>query len=188
MTSEEIRDTDIVVLLLGPSGSGKTSFINTAAGIDEGVGHGLKSFTNEIDVVRVRVPYDSQTIDVILVDTPGFDSTHRSDHRTLELISDWLKHTKESAWHILERFAGAPKQGLPGLQLQKKMVDYRGSHPPDIESNLISLDQQCKSLMHTSPQHMSRQGMDHSNSKVVPFPFPQNASHSTSKVLTDETQ
>ncbi|KAF9447339.1 hypothetical protein P691DRAFT_706948, partial [Macrolepiota fuliginosa MF-IS2] len=96
ITPPKITDTDIVVLLLGPSGSGKTSFISTAAGIDGGVGHGLKSLTSEIDVIKVRVPHGAQSIDVVLVDTPGFDNAHRSDYQTLKLISDWLKRTREN--------------------------------------------------------------------------------------------
>jgi hypothetical protein len=30
---------------------------------------------------------------LVLVDTPGFDDTHRSDMEILQMISDWLKNT-----------------------------------------------------------------------------------------------
>jgi predicted GTPase len=56
-----------------------------AAGDDSRVGHGLESCTREIEMVKVN--------DVILVDTPGFDGTHKTDREILTMIADWLAVT-----------------------------------------------------------------------------------------------
>jgi hypothetical protein len=64
-------------------------FISTVAGVDQGVGHDLVSKTQGVQAVRIRAP--EEDIDVVLVDTPGFDDTFKSDREILELISEWLK-------------------------------------------------------------------------------------------------
>lgn len=64
-------------------------FISMVADTDEGVGHDLMSYTNEIKAVRVRVP--DEDIDIVLVDTPGFDDTYKSDYEILQMISEWIK-------------------------------------------------------------------------------------------------
>lgn len=90
---------------MGPTGSGKSSvshplwftepdwivmkFISMVADTDQGVGHDLMSYTNEIKAVRVRVP--DEDIDIVLVDTPGFDDTYKSDYEILQMISEWIK-------------------------------------------------------------------------------------------------
>lgn len=67
-------------------------FIGKAADRDDiGVGHDLQSFTTEVRALRVRIPAMGENI--ILVDTPGFDDTHKSDYEILELIAKWLKTT-----------------------------------------------------------------------------------------------
>ena len=43
------------------------------------------------DVRAIRIPLFGENI--VLVDTPGFDDTYRSDVTILELIGDWLKKT-----------------------------------------------------------------------------------------------
>jgi predicted GTPase len=42
-----------------------------------------------VNVVRVRVP--DEDLEIVLVDTPGFDDTHKSDYEILKLIKDWLE-------------------------------------------------------------------------------------------------
>lgn len=47
------------------------------------------SYTSDVNVVRVQVP--NEDIEIVLVDTPGFDDTHKSDYQILQVISKWLE-------------------------------------------------------------------------------------------------
>jgi predicted GTPase len=62
-----------------------------ATGITEGirVGHRLESCTTEVQSVKLL----HLDMNVVLVDTPGFDDTHKSDVDILKMIADWLKCT-----------------------------------------------------------------------------------------------
>jgi predicted GTPase len=51
------------------------------------IGHGLESCTTEIREVNVQI--DEKT--VTLIDTPGFDDTHRSDTDILREIANYLE-------------------------------------------------------------------------------------------------
>ncbi|KAF8129490.1 P-loop containing nucleoside triphosphate hydrolase protein [Boletus edulis] len=74
---------------MGPTGSGKSTFIRRASGHDDqGIGHELRSCTK--DVLAIRFPDQQSGQDVVLVDTPGFDHTSKSDLDVLNMISDWL--------------------------------------------------------------------------------------------------
>ena len=91
--------------VMGPTGSGKSTvrqaassaiwslicrqFIRCASGHEtQGVGHTLKSFTSEVHAFRF---WDEESgRHVVLVDTPGFDDTYKSDLDILNMISDWL--------------------------------------------------------------------------------------------------
>ncbi|KIM82904.1 hypothetical protein PILCRDRAFT_820198 [Piloderma croceum F 1598] len=80
---------------MGPTGAGKSSFIECATRQDAGtIGHGLESFTSEIRAVRVNHPIDGRP--VVLVDTPGFDDTYKSDLEILAMIAEWLVETYQS--------------------------------------------------------------------------------------------
>lgn len=85
---EEVRTEDIIIVIMGPTGSGKSSFIDKVVteGMGEGVGHGSTSCTREVKATRCTLKGSS----VVLVDTPGFDDTERSDWEILEIISNWL--------------------------------------------------------------------------------------------------
>lgn len=50
----------------------------------------LTSYTSEIKVTRCDV---MGIANIVLVDTPGFDDTRKSDLEILELISKWLNKT-----------------------------------------------------------------------------------------------
>lgn len=56
-----------------------------------GIGHSLQSCTSEIGIVRLQ----SHELDfnIVLVDTPGFDDTTRSDVDILKMVSEWLRKT-----------------------------------------------------------------------------------------------
>ncbi|EKM78809.1 hypothetical protein AGABI1DRAFT_129087 [Agaricus bisporus var. burnettii JB137-S8] len=88
---DQIKENDILIALMGPTGSGKSSFVSAITGEDKGIGHSLTSYTSGVHAVRVRVPESDASI--VLVDTPGFDDTHKSDYEILEIISEWLKKT-----------------------------------------------------------------------------------------------
>ncbi|KAF8159709.1 hypothetical protein B0H34DRAFT_858458 [Crassisporium funariophilum] len=114
--------SDIIIAVMGPTGAGKSTFINIAAGIEEAtvVGHGLKSCTQNVQVVHC---FDKvQNRRVVLVDTPGFDDTNLSDLDILKLIATWLKRTYEDGiklsgllfFHRISdnRMAGTPLKHL----------------------------------------------------------------------------
>ncbi|KAI6104713.1 P-loop containing nucleoside triphosphate hydrolase protein [Pisolithus croceorrhizus] len=80
--------SDIIIALMGPTGAGKSSFIAHATKQeDTGVGHDLTSCTSEIQVTKC----DVEGFSIVLVDTPGFGHTNKSDLDILKLISEWLK-------------------------------------------------------------------------------------------------
>jgi len=55
------------------------------------VGHDLESHTSEIRATRCTIGKTS----IVLVDTPGFDDTKKTDLEILESIADWLRETYE---------------------------------------------------------------------------------------------
>ena len=55
-------------------------------------GSALASCTKQIQAVRVY-EHPKYVNRLVLVDTPGFDDTHKSDMEILQMISDWLKKT-----------------------------------------------------------------------------------------------
>ncbi|KAK0734257.1 hypothetical protein B0T26DRAFT_630990 [Lasiosphaeria miniovina] len=77
-----MREGDAVIAVMGMTGSGKSTFISyfcdTAA-----AGHGLRSVTAQVEA----------HVSLILVDTPGFDDTTRSDTEVLREIASWLAVT-----------------------------------------------------------------------------------------------
>ncbi|KAG9312310.1 hypothetical protein JVU11DRAFT_7621 [Chiua virens] len=86
---EDLKENDIVIAVMGPTGSGKSTFVHSASGYETaGVGDGLKSFTSDVRPVRFREQKSGRY--VVLVDTPGFDDTYKSDLDILNMISNWL--------------------------------------------------------------------------------------------------
>ena len=95
--------------VMGPTGSGKSTvclsaypsqvplayqlqFIKTATDFDTIVGNSLESCTSEINIVKLSIP-ELADGDIVFVDTPGFDDTHKSDADILQMVADWLKAT-----------------------------------------------------------------------------------------------
>ena len=66
-------------------------FISKLTNDEESVGHELVSCTSEVTAVRLNSSPGSANI--VMVDTPGFDDTHKTDVEILELISEWLNKT-----------------------------------------------------------------------------------------------
>ena len=64
-----------------------TQFINLASGSNLRIGMGLESCTAEVQLSD-EFTFDGRT--VILIDTPGFDDTSKSDAEILEIIAAFL--------------------------------------------------------------------------------------------------
>jgi len=124
---DELSNDDVLIAVMGPTGSGKSSFITMASGSSSnlaGVGHTLQSCTSEISIVRVQSV--ELGINVVLVDTPGFDDTNRSDVDILKMVSKWLKKTYEQHIYLSgilyfhrisdNRMAGTPLKNLKMFQ------------------------------------------------------------------------
>ena len=56
------------------------------------MGHDLESCTSKVGIVRLPLP-GLPYGDLVFVDTPGFDDTHKSDVDILKMVADWLKST-----------------------------------------------------------------------------------------------
>lgn len=74
---------------MGVTGSGETTFTNLITNARLKVGHGLGSCTTEIQLAGLKL--DGK--DVVLIDTPGFDDTDRSQGDVLNQIATFLKQT-----------------------------------------------------------------------------------------------
>ncbi|KAF9781313.1 P-loop containing nucleoside triphosphate hydrolase protein, partial [Thelephora terrestris] len=78
--------------VMGATGSGKTSFINLVSGSNLGVGKGLRSCT---EAVQIAGAFYLDGRRVVLIDTPGFDDTSKSDTDVLKLIAAFLETSYE---------------------------------------------------------------------------------------------
>ncbi|KIM70816.1 hypothetical protein SCLCIDRAFT_1206976 [Scleroderma citrinum Foug A] len=120
---DRLLHDDVIIAIMGPTGSGKSSFISRVTGNADGIGHTLTSCTSEVKVTKVE-----KLANVVLVDTPGFDDTNKSDLEILELISKWLNKTYRNKVYLSaifyfhritdNRMAGTP---LKNLRVFKKL-------------------------------------------------------------------
>ncbi|KAN0098824.1 P-loop containing nucleoside triphosphate hydrolase [Hyaloscypha variabilis] len=78
---------------MGLSGAGKSTFISLLSDQEIEIGHGLESCTTKVGIYH----FNYRGARVILVDTPGFDNTNRSDAEVLKDVAFWLaaSYTKE---------------------------------------------------------------------------------------------
>lgn len=104
----------IFVAVMGVTGAGKSTFIRAASSLDTiPVGHGLTSCVlldcpcNERGSLRILgttnvTPYSFmyEGFEVILIDTPGFDDTFKSEADVLKEIASWLEKTYRDPAHI----------------------------------------------------------------------------------------
>lgn len=83
----------MIIAVMGATGSGKTTFINDVSRSSLRIGKGLRSCTN---IVQVAAPFQLDGRNVVLIDTPGFDDTTKSDTDILRMIAAYLATTYES--------------------------------------------------------------------------------------------
>jgi len=128
LVAEDIKNaakllgTDLVIALMGPTGSGKSNIIDTLAGqLGRRSGSRLESCTTEVRAVRLyNHPVHGDKL--VLVDTPGFDDTNKSDLEILQMVSDWLKKIYQKEINLAgiiylhritdNRMAGTPHRNL----------------------------------------------------------------------------
>ena len=125
----------VLVAVMGGTGTGKTSFVNAVTGKGLTVGHGLEaceySLSTNFPFIYLRDPpsngpvgtRDIQTAttgingrEVWLIDTPGFDGTHRSDVDILSTIANWVQQANYERKHFsgiiyLHRIADTRMEG-----------------------------------------------------------------------------
>ncbi|KDR82126.1 hypothetical protein GALMADRAFT_90708 [Galerina marginata CBS 339.88] len=117
---QKLKPDDIVIALMGPTGSGKSNIIDKltgAIGDGELAGRGLKSYTTKPNALRINGHhiYGDQ---IVLLDTPGFDDTTRTDIQILEMISEWLVNAYKE------------KVTLAGIVYLHRITDNRMSGAP----------------------------------------------------------
>ncbi|PVF95466.1 P-loop containing nucleoside triphosphate hydrolase protein [Serendipita vermifera] len=80
----------LLIAVLGPTGTGKSTFINAISDSDLQTSDDAFSCTQEVHASR---PFEVGGQDIILLDTPGFDDSHRSDNEILEEVAKFLKES-----------------------------------------------------------------------------------------------
>ncbi|KAF9530971.1 P-loop containing nucleoside triphosphate hydrolase protein [Crepidotus variabilis] len=78
---------DIIIAIMGATGVGKSKIIDKLTQKTSWSGDSLASVTQSVRSIKTRV----EGTEITLVDTPGFDDTHKSDLHVLHAISDWLE-------------------------------------------------------------------------------------------------
>ncbi|KAI0950844.1 hypothetical protein AcW1_008041 [Taiwanofungus camphoratus] len=83
--------TTKLIAITGPTGAGKTTFINSVCGSQLRVGTSLQSCTDRVQIANCVIAGHAVT----LIDTPGFDDTHKSQAEILRDIGNFLETTYE---------------------------------------------------------------------------------------------
>ncbi|KAJ3556000.1 hypothetical protein NP233_g12077 [Leucocoprinus birnbaumii] len=98
---------DMIVVVMGPTGVGKSTFVQTVVKEHcrpfDGIGHELSSATSEVSAIRITFKRLRDRLDLVLVDTPGFGDTYRSDSEVFETIVNWLHGCRISGILYLHR-------------------------------------------------------------------------------------
>ncbi|GJJ78403.1 hypothetical protein EMPS_10762 [Entomortierella parvispora] len=85
-----------IIIVMGITGAGKSYLIKEISGQNVKVGTSLKSCTQHIESVQCVI--DDKP--VLILDTPGFDDTHRSDTEVLTEIADHLANLYRSGFQV----------------------------------------------------------------------------------------
>ncbi|KAJ3509701.1 hypothetical protein NMY22_g16207 [Coprinellus aureogranulatus] len=106
----QIEQEVATIAVMGATGSGKTTFINLVSGSHLRTSQSLKSCT---EAVSATEPFVVDGRKVVLVDTPGFDDTTKTDSEILKLIADFLATSYQSG------------HKLTGLLFIHRISDFR---------------------------------------------------------------
>ncbi|TEB32291.1 hypothetical protein FA13DRAFT_1791091, partial [Coprinellus micaceus] len=98
------------IAVMGATGGGKTTFINLVSGSSLKTSDGLRSCT---ETVAATDPFLIDGRKVVLVDTPGFDDTTKTDSDVLKLIAQFLTSSYQSG------------HKLTGLLFFHRISDFR---------------------------------------------------------------
>jgi len=104
----DVSPTDMVILVMGLSGVGKSTFINAVLEEERTdimpmpVGRALTSCTVEVNHAVINPNRWVKDRRLVLVDTPGFNDTYKSDAEILRRIAAWL----EAAYRQKIRLSG----------------------------------------------------------------------------------
>ncbi|KAJ3561871.1 hypothetical protein NP233_g9928 [Leucocoprinus birnbaumii] len=107
ITAHGLTKHDTIVVVMGPTGVGKSTFVQTAIKEHcrpfDGIGHELTSATGEVSAIKMSFKRLRDRLDLVLVDTPGFGDTYRSDSEVFETIVQWLHGCRISGILYLHR-------------------------------------------------------------------------------------
>ncbi|PPR03432.1 hypothetical protein CVT24_012701 [Panaeolus cyanescens] len=122
--TSELKVNDIIIAIMGPTGSGKSNFIDVLTEHKERrAGATLTSCTTEIQAIRIHSSNKALGDRLVLVDTPGFDDTNKTDVEILKMIGKWLERTynadiKLSGILYLHRITDNRMSGSPHRNLR----------------------------------------------------------------------
>ncbi|WAO91178.1 G domain-containing protein [Fusarium falciforme] len=109
---QRMEQNKIYIAVMGVTGSGKSTFIKTATGIqDIAIGEDMLSCTSR--VVPYRFKLDGH--EVVLIDTPGFNDSLRSESEILKNIANWLDYS----------FRNPPRIKLSGIIYMQAITDRK---------------------------------------------------------------
>jgi len=108
--------------VMGATGSGKTSFINLASGSRLSVGTDLRSCTEDVQASEVFIVGGRPAI---LIDTPGFHDTFKSDMDILDSIARYLAELHRQ------------RKTIGGIIYIHRISDVRFTEPPLRASGLF---------------------------------------------------
>jgi len=123
-----LTSKDLVIAVMGVTGVGKSTFISYFSQSAQ-IGRGLESCTIDVSIHEAKIG-DQRCF---LIDTPGFDDTHRSDTDVLREIADWLNRSYQARVQLagivyLHRIIDPRVQGssLKNLRMFKKLCGAKG--------------------------------------------------------------
>jgi len=89
--------SEAIIAVMGGTGCGKSTFINLISGSNLEIGSGLRSCTS---TVQPSGSFDLGGRRILLIDTPGFDDTTRSDTDILKTIAALLETLYERNYKL----------------------------------------------------------------------------------------